>query len=328
MLSLVVLLAAGSATGAPAQPVRMSLALGDVRLVAEVRDLPAAAAESALRRSLETAEEMSRIAQLDGETAAGVAAVNRAAGQGASPVNPRLLRLLARAQEFCLFTEGAHGPLGARLYELWGLRQRRPGLPTAPELDAARESARCDRLALDPAASTVRLAAGSRIDLWLYSSGFAVDEAVAVLRGAGAANGYVELGGVRRGFGAGPSGRGWPVTIPAFGDAAGGQTIHLRDQAVALVTDHDRRLRAGGEEHSPYLDQRSGRPVSDVVAVAAIAQQAVDAEGLAGAMFVLGNRVGHFKLGSLRPPPSVLWVLGAGDGPPLFAGYRWGRGKI
>ena len=328
MLTLLLLLAADPTPSPAARPVRLSMALGESRLVAEVRDLPAAAAEAALRQSLETAEEVARIAQSEAASASGVSAVNGAAGQGARPVNPRLLRLLRRAQDFCVFTEGAHGPLGARLYELWGLRQPRPGLPPGPELEAARESARCDRLALDPAAGTANLAAGSGIDLWLYSSGFAVDEAVAVLRGAGAANGFVELGGVRRGFGAGPGGKGWPVVLPAFGDAAGSQTVHLRDQALALVTDHDRRLRAGGEEHPPYLDQRTGRPVNGVVAVAAIAEQAVDAEGLAGAMFVLGHRIGHFKLGSLRPPPSVMWVLGAGDGAPLFAGFRWVRERI
>ena len=327
MLSLVLLLAALPAADAGPRPVRLSVSLGESRLVAEVRDLPVAEAEAALRRGLETAQEVARITELGGAGDTGLSAVNRAAGQGPRPVNPRLLRLLARAQDFCRFTDGAHGPLGARLYELWGLRQRRPGLPPAAELAAAQESARCAHLTLDPKAGTAALAAGSQIDLWPYASGFAVDEAVAVLRGAGAGNGFVEVAGVRRGFGPGPAGKGWPVVLPSFGDAGGDQTVYLRDQALALVPDRDRRLRAGGEEHPPYLDQRAGRPVTGVIAVAAIAEHALDAEGVAGAMFVLGNRAGQFKVGGLRPQPSVLWVLGSGDSGPLFAGYRWVRGK-
>ena len=39
---------------------------------------------------------------------------------------------------------------------------------------------------------------------------------------------------------------------------------------------------------------------------------AADAEPLAMAMSVLGANGGQLRLGSLRPKPSVLWLLGSG----------------
>ena len=40
-------------------------------------------------------------------------------------------------------------------------------------------------------------------------------------------------------------------------------------------------------------------------------------------MFVLGQRQGMMRLGGLRPEPSVAWLLGSGDGPPLLTTHRW-----
>jgi thiamine biosynthesis lipoprotein len=242
-------------------------------------------------------------------------------------VDGRLAELLGRALRFCQWSRGAHGPLGGRLYLAWGLDGTRGGGQAIPAPEVVRQAAgaaSCDGLRIDGAAETASLAPGRRVDLRGFARGFAVDRAFEVLRRHGAEDLFVEVGGVRRAAGEGPHGRGWPVPLPAFaGMARPLDRLHLRDRALAVVATAERPLEVGGDRRSPWLDQRSGRPAEGVVATLAASELAADAEALAVALTVLGNREGMLRLGGLQPTPSVLWLLGDGVGPPLEAPYRW-----
>ena len=78
-----------------------------------------------------------------------------------------------------------------------------------------------------------------------------------------------------------------------------------------------------GDRYSAHLDLRSGRPAEGVAATIAVSELAIDAQALAISMLVLGQREGMMRLGSLRPEPSAVWLLGSGDGPPLLTTHRW-----
>ena len=117
-----------------------------------------------------------------------------------------------------------------------------------------------------------------------------------------------------RGLGAGPAGRGWPIPLPtlsASGNAA--SQVLLLDQAIAVAEPASEAFLVGGERILPAFDLRSGRPATGVSSVVAVTTLAADAEPLAMAMSVLGANGGQLRLGSLRPKPSVLWLLGSGE---------------
>ena len=88
--------------------------------------------------------------------------------------------------------------------------------------------------------------------------------------------------------------------------------------AVAAGSDHPLQ---GGT--ASYLNQRTGEPVQGVLAAVAVTELAVDAQGMATTMLILGPREGELRMGTLRPRPSLLWFLGSGEGPPLLVNYRW-----
>ena len=265
-------------------------------------------------------------AQAETELSSGpLADLNRAAGSGARKVDAKLLGTLARASTFCRWSEGSQGPLGGPLNEVWGLRVPRPSLPTVEGLEQATAAAECDRLSVDVAQGTATLAAGSRIDLWSFEAGAALDRAVEVLVAGGVRDASLTLGNVQRAVGGGPDGKGWPLLVqvpPAL--AMFTADLRLRDQSFALASREDGELRAGGERYPPYLDQHTGRPATGVLATVAISQLALDAQGLAAALFVTGSRRGGMLLGQLKPAPAALWALGDGNGEPLVADYRWG----
>jgi thiamine biosynthesis lipoprotein len=308
------------------EPVRLATEAfgGEARV--EVRDLPETEGVRAARAAL---EEVLRIeALLDPRapepTPGGVAWLNARAGQGPQPIELPLLRFLARTIEFCTWSERANGPLGGRLFDLWGLGRPVEARPTPQQLLDATASAGCTRLRFDPQEGTVTLAAGSRLDLWPFATGWAADRAVAILRQHGAGNGYVEVGGTRRGFGPGPEGRGWRVTLPILpGYRRPLGEVWLKDRALAYAHYEDRRVQIAGDPVVPYLDQGTGHPAQGVVAVIAVAELGTDARALASTMFITGNLKGQFLLGQIRPAPSVRWLLGTGKGRPLIADFNW-----
>jgi thiamine biosynthesis lipoprotein len=250
----------------------------------------------------------------------GLAVLNSASGQGPQKPDSRLLAMLGRASDFCLWSEGAHGPLARDLYALWGLRSAVAEPPTPEQVEKAAALTACTRLTLDPQKGTAVLAAGSGLDLWGFAEGLAVDRAVEVLRQSGAGNGFVRIGSVQRGFGGGPAGKGWPVELPrlpGLDEPAGHLMLLNRALAIASLADHPR---AGA---APYLSQRTGRPPEGVLAAVAVTDLAADAQGLATSLFILGPREGQVRMGTVTPRPSVLWFLGTGAGTPLQVGYRW-----
>ncbi len=292
----------------------------------EVRDLPPSVADDLGRKALERIKAIEKLTDPNGSAASGVALLNVAAGKPAIKLDPDLFALLLKAASFCEWSSGVHGPLGGRLAALWGLDDPVTAIPIPSDVEAARDSAACNRLELDERNSLVRLAAGSRIDLRGFAPGFAIDRAVDLLRAAGAANGWVRIGYVARAFGPGPAGGGWPFELPQVAGMTEHERVALLNRSIAVKRFDDKKLGAGGEKWSPYLDQRHGKPGGQGVLLAAASTLlAVDSEAMAVTMFAAGNREGQSMLGAAQPPPAVLWLLGMGNGPPLRAETRWSQ---
>jgi thiamine biosynthesis lipoprotein len=281
----------------------------------EIRGLSPDATREAVQQALAEVAEIERL------TGAGLAALNAAAGKGPQPVDSRLLAVLTRAWYFCGWSEGAHGPLGKSLYALWGLHSPVAETPDAEPVQQAAGATTCDRLTLDAGKATATLAAGSALDLVGFAEGAAVDRAVDVLRERKVDNGFVRIGPVQRGFGPGPAGKGWQVTLPPVPGLEGpADQVYLRDQSLAAAAQSDHPLQGG---ISSYLNQRTGLPAQGVLTAVAVTELAGDAQGLATTMVIIGPREGGLRMGSLRPRPSLLWFLGSGEGSPLTVNYRW-----
>jgi thiamine biosynthesis lipoprotein ApbE len=305
--------------GAAVEPIRLSSRLFGEPVTLEVRDLPAPAGGEAVRAAFARLEELAELLSESLERLNAGAEEERAVA-----VEPPVADLLARALEFCAWSRSAHGPLGGSLAAYWTERadqRQSPGDDASPPEPPAAlaESAACERLQLDRDQGTVRIAAGSRVDLSGFALGAAVDRAVESLRSAGAGNGQVRIGRVEGAFGPGPAGRGWPVALPVFeGYERPFDELHLRDRSLALVWLADWPV--GAPRH---LDHRTGRPPVGVWATVAVTERAVDAEALAVAALILGAREGRFRSATLDPRPSVLWLLGRGTGRPLMTELNW-----
>lgn len=302
------------------EPVRLSATVAGQRAVVEVRDLPADEAMVAARAALDEIAVVHRRLTID-DPENPIARINERAGKGVEEIDGETGALLHKAIGYCVWTRGAHGPLGGVLYDLWET-SRLP--PRGQKLEDTVLTAVCSNLILDPESQRAALAGGSRIDLRHFIAGYAIDSATHRMQKAGARNTWVEFAGIMRASGGGPEGKGWRVTLPVFpGQTEAFDPIRLRNRALAVVGSHDQRFDFDSGSYAAFLDQRSGNPATGALGVMAVTELAIDAQGIATSMMVLGNREGMLRLGTTDPSPSVLWLMGDGSGEPLLTTYKW-----
>jgi len=92
---------------------------------------------------------------------------------------------------------------------------------------------------------------------------------------------------------------------------------------MAYLRFDDRPLIVAGDSYGTFLDQRDGKPSEGLAGLIIVTELAVDSEALAASLMVLGPREGRVSLAGLKPAPSVLWLLGTGEGAPLLDSYHW-----
>lgn len=283
---------------------------------------PQAAAQAAAQATVSARAAFDLMAGVEREVEAALAVPELEPGEIWEMPSPSadLVDLLERSLRFCTWSGGATGPLGGNLAAHWLAVGGNPSPPPVPAY--AVETATCDRIEVEHDTRTVRLAAGSRIDLSGFAPGFAVDRAVDLLRARGVTNALVRLGRIYRAIGPGPDsaeGRGWPVLLPVFeGYQRPLEGITLRDRSLAVV------WRADWPDGTPlFVDQRTGQPPKAPWATVTVTEIAVDAQAVATAAMVLGSREGRFRIAALKPQPSVLWLLGRGEGRPLLMDLNW-----
>jgi thiamine biosynthesis lipoprotein len=335
-LGVLILLVAQSLVGVPpatasdSRPVAEAEVFGEPLRI-EIEAPPGEASAETLAAALREALEIEQLVNVSGAQEGGLGPLNST--PGSVPIDPRIFDALERALAFCVWSQQAHGPLGGTLNAAWGLRRSSGGAPDPQFLQAQVELAYCERLHLDRTAMTGTLEAGSQADLWGFERGLVVDRTVDVLLERGISNGFVQLGDMTRAFGPGPQDAilagerppgGWVVALHPGGDERiERQFVVLRDQALSLASRQVQTLIVEGEAMPPYIDQRVGQLVRGKLGVAAVTDRALDAEALSVALFVMSQREGEFRIGSLQPPPAVRWYLGSGTGFPLISERGW-----
>jgi FAD:protein FMN transferase len=238
-----------------------------------------------------------------------VRAVERAAGSW-TPVSADLLSVLSRARELAELTGGAFDPTVGPAVALWREARRTGRLPRPSELERARELTGWRGLAIDAAASAVRLTRpGMRIDLGGIAKGYILQRARDTLAAHGITHALVEAGGDIVVGDAPPGRAGWDVetagTPPAF--AARART--LRHAALATSGPSAQFVEIDGVRYSHVVDPRSGMPLTSGWTAMVVAGDGATADAIATALTALGPEASRDMLA--RFPEVMASVLRA-----------------
>ena len=256
-----------------------------------------------------------------------LSAVNRAAGTGRFvPATKPVVNVLEFALTVYRESGGAFNPLIGPAMRLWGFNgaSAKFSLPSDEALSAAVALADCGavRIKTDAVGASIRLNhPGMSLDLGGIAKGYAVDVARERLINSGYDNALVDLGGNLRAIGEAAPGRGgWRTGVRNPFDREGLLGIFLlKDGEAAATSGHyERFVMIDGVRYAHIIDGRSGRPVTGMAGVTVIAPDAMTADALSTALFILGPEEG-LKMLARHAGCEALWVPDTPQHPTVLA---------
>ena len=280
-----------------------------------------------------------------------VARINRRAAFEPVRVTPEIFRLLQLAQRLHRETGGAFDITIAPLLRCWGFRTGAGVIPAPEALAEARAQVGMEHVVLDERTFTVRFNRPCmQIDLGGIGKGFAIDQAVEILREAGVSNALLHGGtSTAYAFGCNVDGQPWKIGIPCpaeewdrpspvgssdgapadgrifqHGDSDGSPeaapekllaAVPLEDASISLSAVWGRFFRNAERIFGHVLDPRTGEPVAGALLAAVVCPSAAETDALSTALLTLGAG-GLDTVTALRPGLRAL-VVGEQDGRPM-----------
>lgn len=250
-----------------------------------------------------------------------ISRLNRHGSKRAVKLSEATYEVLEKSIEFSKLTYGAFDVTVGPLVDLWRRAAEANSVPSDKELDIAAGKVGYEKLILDPNKSCVRFATdGMRIDLGGIAKGYAVDKAIQAMQKNGAFGGMVDIGGDICCFGEPPRGKSkWviglqdPSEIKESAGIGGGRlllTLELTDRAVATSGDYQQFTLIKGERHSHIIDRDKRKDMQELSSVTIIAENATDADALATAVSVMGQKKGLELVESLYNTEAILIPAG------------------
>lgn len=219
----------------------------------------------------------------------------RTAGTGqAIPVSCDLLTVLSRAQALSEKTEGEFDVSVGPLVRLWRAARKSKMLPPAESIEAARQVVDYRNIILDEKAGTVELRRGGmQLDLGGIGAGFAVDEALKVLKQQGIKSALIDASG-DIGVSDPPPGKpGWRIGVaPLEPDAEPSRYLLLRNAAVTTSGDAFQFIEIDGKRYSHIVDPKTGLGLTERSAVTVIARDCTTADSYTKGVMLLGPEKG------------------------------------
>jgi len=146
------------------------------------------------------------------------------------------------------------------IINLWKQAARTGKLPSKEQIIQSRRASNWNQIIVNPLKNTITKQVETvSIDLGGIAKGFAVDQAIKIIKSAGIAGGMVEIGGDLRCFGTPPNSGGWEVKIQnPFDSSSTCATLLLTEAAVATSGDYNRFSIIAGKRFSHIVDPRTG----------------------------------------------------------------------
>lgn len=222
--------------------------------------------------------------------------LSHTSGQGlAVPVSKDLWTVLERAQALAVRSGGAFDVTVGPYVNLWRQARRRHQLPDPARLARAKHSVGYQHVRLDPKRHTVELLAPDmRLDLGGIAKGYALDQALKVLKEQGIHQALVEGGGDVALSEPPPGKLGWRIQLSSVDatNAPPARFLLLKNCAISTSGDLYQRLEIDGKRYSHIVDPRTGIGLTDHSIVNVIAPNGITSDSLTKVVAVLGPRQG------------------------------------
>jgi thiamine biosynthesis lipoprotein len=232
----------------------------------------------------------------DYDTDSELSRLSQTAGGGkAVKVGDDLWHVLECSQQVARETGGAFDITCGPVVSLWRKARREGKLPDTEKLDEARRAVGYDKLRLNARIHTAELLVPyMRLDLGAIAKGYAVDEAMQILRSRGIRSALVSGGGDLAVSDAPPGTNGWRIELAPLDEANAPpmEFVVLKNAALATSGDVFQHVKIDETRYSHIVDPRTGVGLTDHGLVVVIAGDCMTADALSTSVSVLGPEKG------------------------------------
>ena len=223
---------------------------------------------------------------------------------GAPITDAEILGVISIALKVSELSDGAFDITTFPLSELWGFASKKPKVPSEEAIQETLKDIGWRHLILQPD-KLVKDRPGVRIGLGGIAKGYAVSEAVKVLKEQGINNALIDAGGHVYALGQ-RGARPWRIGIkdPRSDGILG--YVDIKDLAVLGSGDYERFFIENGKRYSHIFDPKTGYPVQGVQAVTVLYRDPVLADAFTKVPFVLGVAKGNAILASVPGLESII----------------------
>lgn len=231
--------------------------------------------------------------------------VNAAAGKSAVVVGEETFEVIKKSLWISEHSDGVFDITFASMGKLWrfdrdcrdemGCEEELVAMPDPAAIDKARRRIDYRQIVLDEQARSVMLKrADQKINLGGIAKGYAIDRAADVLRAAGLAAFFAQAGGDLYVEGRKPNGQPWTVGVrdPRGPDGSYFAVLPVEDHAFSTAGDYERSFIVDGKRYHHIIDPRTGYPATASRSVTVWAKDALTADAIDDAVFILGPERG------------------------------------
>jgi thiamine biosynthesis lipoprotein len=292
VITFAVYVAACITSCAPAEETRSTFALGTICTVSLFENGQKDVYTKIFNR-LNEIETVMSANELPGGGISELGQINKNAGKQAVRVSTELITVLRRALYFAEITDGAFNPAIGPLVKLWGIGTENAHVPDDTAIRTALPLTDYHDVTIDAEHQTVSLKhAGMSLDLGGIAKGYAADEIVKILTGAGIQRAVIDLGGNIYAHGNKHKKQKWRIGVqnPLLPRGEYLTVEEAADKAIVTSGVYERFLKEKDIRYHHILDTKTGYPAaSGILSVTIIAANSADADALSTATFVLGR---------------------------------------
>jgi thiamine biosynthesis lipoprotein len=238
-----------------------------------------------------------------------VSRINQQAGVAPVQVSPETLEVIEASQHASKISNGAFDITFYAMRGLWKFDEDlEPKVPPADEIRKRLPLIDYRKLVVDHDKRTVFLSQkGMAINLGGIAKGYAVDRAVAILRRAGFPDAIVQAGGDLMCAGS-KNGKPWVTGIrdPRGARADVFAKMMLENHAFSTAGDYERYFILDGKRYHHIIDTKTGYPATRSRSVTIYAPNALLADAVDDAVFILGWQKGFEMLEKLDDVGAVV----------------------
>jgi len=234
-----------------------------------------------------------------------LANINRNAARQAVEISRELFDLIKRSIEFSELSNGAFDITFASVGHLYDYRMKQH--PTEKQIKNQLDAVNYKNIKLNETQTSISFShKNTRIDLGGIAKGYAVDNAIKILRDCGVHNALVSAGGDSRILGD-KNGRPWVMGVRHPRDKSKVVvSIPLSDSAISTSGDYERYFIENGTRFHHIIKPTTGLSADQTWSVSVLANEAITSDALSTTLFVLGTEKALKLINSLDDIEAVV----------------------